>query len=356
MQTIISGIQQIGIGVSNVQDAWNWYIRNFGMDILIFDDHNTAAIMLPHTAGRPREKHAVLAINMQGGGGFEIWQHLGKTPEKPKFNLNLGDLGIFVAKMKCLDIKKAYQFLKSNNVNLLSEISNAPSGKAHFFVKDPYDNIFEFIEESNCFKKEKSLNGGTFGCIIGVSNIDNARKIYSDILGYDEVVYENTGIFEDFTSLPGGKNQFKRVLLKHSQQRKGGFSRLLGPSEIELVQVLDRTPVYIYKDRIWGDLGFIHLCFDIYGMDTLREKCKENGVPFTVDSSSNFEMGDAAGHFSYIADPDGTLIEFVETHKVPILKKIGWYLNMKNRNHEKPLPDWMLRTLSFNRRKAVTHP
>ena len=33
-------------------------------------------------------------------------------------------------------------------------------------------------------------------------------------------------------------------------------------------------------------------------------------------------MGEAAGHFSYIQDPDGTLIEFVETHKVPILKKL----------------------------------
>jgi len=88
-------------------------------------------------------------------------------------------------------------------------------------------------------------------------------------------------------------------------------------------------------------------------MATLREECKEKGFAFTVDSSNNFEMGDAAGHFSYIADPDGTLMEFVETHKVPILKKIGWYLNMKNRNHEKSLPDWMLRTLSFNRKKAV---
>ena len=353
MKTIISGIQQMGIGVSNVEEAWNWYIKYFGMDILIFDDHNTAEFMLPHTAGKPREKHAVLAINMQGGGGFEIWQHLGKTPEKAKFELNLGDLGIYVAKMKCADVKKTYQFFKSNNLNLLGEVTKAPSGKEHFFVKDPYDNIFEFVEESNCFKKEKSLNGGVFGCIVGVSDINNARKVYSDILGYDEVVYEKSGKFDDLSSLPGGKNEFKRVLLKHAQARKGGFSRLLGPSEIELVQVLDRSPQYIYKDRIWGDLGFIHLCFDIYGMATLREECKEKGFAFTVDSSNNFEMGDAAGHFSYIADPDGTLMQFVETHKVPILKKIGWYLNMKNRNHEKSLPDWMLRTLSFNRKKAV---
>jgi hypothetical protein len=60
-------------------------------------------------------------------------------------------------------------------------------------------------------------------------------------------------------------------------------------------------------------------------------------------------MGEAAGHFAYIEDPDGTLIEFVETHKLPILKKLGWYLDLRKRNAYKPLPDWMVRLLRFSR-------
>ena len=35
---IISGIQQMGIGVVNVDEAWKWYIDQFGMDCRIFDD------------------------------------------------------------------------------------------------------------------------------------------------------------------------------------------------------------------------------------------------------------------------------------------------------------------------------
>ena len=62
-------------------------------------------------------------------------------------------------------------------------------------------------------------------------------------------------------------------------------------------------------------------------------------------------MGDAAGHFTYIEDPDGTLIEFVETHKIPILKKIGWNLNLMKRNKLKALPNFMLKTLAWNRVK-----
>ena len=60
-------------------------------------------------------------------------------------------------------------------------------------------------------------------------------------------------------------------------------------------------------------------------------------------------MGEAAGHFTYIEDPDGTLIEFVETHKVPVLKKIGWYLNLKNRKAENSLPNWMVKCMAMNR-------
>ena len=149
---------------------------------------------------------------------------------------------------------------------------------------------------------------------------------------------------------------FRRVLLKHSKARLGGFSRLFGPSEIELLQVTSREPEKIFKDRYWGDLGFIHLCYDIIGMKALRKECYEKGFPFTVDSDvspkgESFDMGEAAGHFSYIEDPDGTLIEFVETHKIPILKKLGWYLDLQKRNPEKPLPDWILKALKYSRIK-----
>jgi hypothetical protein len=41
----------------------------------------------------------------------------------------------------------------------------------------------------------------------------------------------------------------------------------------------------------------------------------------------------------------------VETHKVPVIKKIGWYLNLKNRQPGKFLPNWMLKAMAFNRVK-----
>jgi len=354
MSYIISGIQQIGIGVSDVHKAWKWYRQAFGMDVPIFEEEAEANLMLPYTGGKGWKRHATLAVNLQGGGGFEIWQYTGRTPEPPKFDIALGDFGIYAAKIKSRDVKKTFELFQSKGYDLVSELAKDPAGNAHFFVKDPFGNLFQVVPADTWFGQTKSLTGGPYGCIIGVSDIKKSRKLYSDILGYDEVVYDQTGEFDDLASLEGGRHTFHRVLLKHSQPRQGGFSRLLGPSQIELVSLqgaTDRTPRKIYENRFWGDLGFIHLCFDIFGMKAMEEKCKANGFPFTIDSSNSFDMGEAAGHFSYIEDPDGALIEFVETHKIPILKKIGWYLDLRKRKPEKPLPNWMLKALAMNRVK-----
>ncbi len=349
---IISGIQQIGIGVSQVYEAWKWYRQHFGMDIPMFDEAAEAALMLPYTGGEPRSRHAILALNIQGGGGMEIWQYTSRTPVAASFTPQLGDLGIHIAKIKSKDVKLSYQFLKQKNANLLTEVISSPEGAPHFFLKDPYGNIFEVVSSNDWFKNTGISTGGMYGCIIGVSDIDQSLKLYSEVLGYDQVVYDKTDKFDDLNALEGGNGKFRRILLRHKKEsRKGAFSRMLGQSEIELIEAKDRKGKKIFENRLWGDLGYIHLCFDVNRMSELKEFCQSKGFPFTVDSNPGFDMGEAAGHFSYIEDPDGTLIEFVEAHRIPIMKKINWYLDLRSRDPEKPLPNWMLKTLALNRVK-----
>jgi catechol 2,3-dioxygenase-like lactoylglutathione lyase family enzyme len=291
---------------------------------------------------------------MDGGGGFEIWQYTSRNTEKANFKIQLGDYGLYSCKIKSRDIHKSFEHMKTNGADLVSDVQESPSGLKHFFVKDPNGNIFNIVESNDFFSNTNhpSNCGGVYGSVIGVSDIDKSLKVYQDILGYDKVLSDKTGVFKDLKGLKSGETQFRRVLLTHSKDRKGPFSKLLGSSQIELIQSLERTDCQkIFKDRYWGDWGFIHLCFDIQGMDSLMKECASKGFPFTVDSSNSFDMGEAAGRFSYIEDPDGTLIEFVETHKVPIMKKFGWYLNLKNRKPEKDLPKWMIKTMGLNKIK-----
>lgn len=351
MKKNIVGIQQVGIGIPNVHEAFKWYRQHFGMDIPVFEEAAEANLMLPYTGGKPHQRHAILAINMKGGGGFEIWQYTSRTPQPAAFELQPGDYGIFCARIKTADVQAAFHFLKSKKVNLPGHIVKAPDGSEHFFVKDPYGNLFDVVKSDDFFSHGKHLMGGPSGCMIGVSDLERSKKFYKEILGYDTVVYEGSEISEEFKTFQPGNNRIQRALLTHSKPRTGSFSKLLGKSHIELVKVHGRTPQKIFENRFWGDLGFIHLCFDVTGMEEIKKECESLGHPFTVDSAQSFDMGEAAGRFSYIEDPDGTLIEFVETHKIPIFKKIGWYLDLRKRNPEKPLPDFMLKAMALNRVK-----
>jgi catechol 2,3-dioxygenase-like lactoylglutathione lyase family enzyme len=346
---VISGIQQVGIGVKDAEQAWTWYRKHFGFDVPIFKDAARASLMTRYTSGIAETRYAILAMNLQGGGGFEIWQYTSKEPQAAHQKHQLGDTGIFAVKLKTGNVEKCYHSLKSKGVTIVSHLAQSPDGRSHFFVSDPYNNIFEITESTSWFKVGSFPNGGVNGVVIGVSDMEQALPVYKNLLHHPVVGYDSTESFDDLKSIEGGNGAVRRVLLKAGSPCRGAFGNLLGSTEIELIEAKERKPAKIYESRNWGDLGFIHVCFDVRGMKQLSASCSAAGRAFTVDSSNSFDMGKAAGHFSYIEDPDGTLIEFVETHKIPIIEKLGLFLNIKNRAPEKPLPNWMLGMLALNR-------
>ncbi len=351
MNAIITGIQQVGIGVTDVDEAWRWYRKHFGMDVPIFRDSAEAPFMTRYTDDTVHARTAVLALNLKGGGGFEIWQFTSRTPEPPRFQIQPGDLGINSASLKTADISSLFDRHKTEGIALSDEVGVTPSGTPSYYVRDLYGNLFQIVESNEIFARTSHACGGVSGVAIGVRDIEQAGRLYSDVLGYATVEYDRSGVFDDLRGVDGGQTRLRRVLLRQSRPGLGSFGRLFGLTAIELISTLEREPRKIYQDRLWGDCGFIHVCFDVKHMDTLKELSAERGFPFTVDSAGSFDMGEAAGRFAYAEDPDGTLIELVETFRMPILAKLRLYLDLRKRRPEKPLPNWMLKVLKFTRVK-----
>ena len=144
---LISGIQQMGVGVKNLHEAWEWYRKFFGMDVPIFEEEAEARLMLPYTGGKPRMRHAVLAVNLQSGGGFEIWQYKSRQPKEVKNEILAGDLGIFACKMKVKNIEEALRIYREKGAEVLGEPDVDPLGRKTFFIKDPYNNLFQFVRK-----------------------------------------------------------------------------------------------------------------------------------------------------------------------------------------------------------------
>lgn len=343
----ISGIQQVGIGCESSPETFKWLRKTFGIDVQIFDDEAEAPLMTPYTGGEVHKRRAILAMNMNGGGGAEIWQFTSrKSAPGPK--VQWGDLGINAVKIKTTHIQKAYDAVSKHAP--CTQPAADPAQNGNFWVKDPAGNNYEVVVDKSWFKKNDFMQGGFCGAMIGVSNIDISIAFYQNGLGVNHIEYDVTGKFNDLGE--EYKNQtFRRALLTFKNPQTAPFSKLLGDIQIELIQCLDRVPVKLYENRYWGDLGFIHLCFDVPDMQRLSKNLAKFKYPLTVDSGDTFDMGESGGRFAYVEDPDGTLIEMVETHKVPILKKFGWYLNLKKRGQDKPLPNWMVSLMGLNKIK-----
>ena len=348
---LICGIQQVGVGVQDFAGEVRWCGKALGIDVRVFEDRGEAALMLPYTGGVPQERRALLAVNIQGGAGLEIWQYTKRTPRAPGFAVQPGDLGICCARIKARDPRKARARMEAADVPDMGPARSDPSGEPTFFVRDPQGLAFQVVRGIDWLSRGHSPTGGVSGCMIGVSRMEKSLPFYQGLLGYDRIVYDKTGIFEDLADLGAGSSAVRRVLLEPSAPPRGAFSPLLGSSRLELVQALDRTPRRIFGDRFWGDPGFIHLCFDVRGMDALKIHCEAAGFPFTVDSGGSFSMGGAAGRFAYVEDPDGTLIEFVETYRLDIAKKWGLHIDLYRKAPEKALSRLMLRALGLNRIK-----
>ena len=351
---MISGIQQIGVGTVDFRKSWNWYIDMFGIDIRILEDDTVAERMLPYTGGKPQKRHACIAVNLQGGGGFEIWQYSDRKPEPCPFEIAVGDLGIFAAKLKCRDVLSFHKHI-SAKWNSCTEPEMLPDGSPCFYIKDLYGNTFQIIENKEVFIEQHRLTGGMAGAVIGVTDMERSLRFYKEVLGYDTVKCDFTGPYSNHDIMPEARKRCRRVILT-APKLKGAFAELFGYSEIELVQALEHTPRKIYGGRYWGDPGFIQICFDVTGMDAMKKFCAEKGHPFTVDScpdGETFDMGDASGRFAYIEDPDGTLVELVETGKVPIVKKLGFGIDMTKRNPSKPLPKILFRLMGLVMKEKI---
>lgn len=353
MYKTINGIQHIGVGVPNHAESWKWYRQNFGMDICFFNGAAEAPLMQIYTKGEVINKQAAMISNLHGGCAMEVVSPISFTATNAKVEFELGDLGIFAASVKAPNLEKAYEFFSNNGTEVLGGIKESPIGRKSFFIKDPNGLLFQITQGKSWFLSPKKVKmGGPSGVTIGVSDIDKSKTLYADILGYDKVMMDETGVFEDLKDVPGGNKKFRRVLLTQSNKPGGGFANLTGQTYIELLQALDYTPKKIYKDRMWGDIGFVHLGFDVRGMNELGEELSKKGFGFTCDTNDALTMGGSTSvHCTYIEDPDGTLIELIEVFKIPIIEKLGIFLNVEKRDPKKPLPNFMLKAMKYARIK-----
>lgn len=354
MKPKIGGILQIGIGAEDMPGTRKWYSEVLHFSSQVLEERSVTDLMTHYTGGKGHERQAAVVMNMAGSGGLEIWQYLSRIPKRPAKKGLLGDLGIYAIKLKTPDIQKAHQTL-STSVRL-SRITTDAWSRPGFFFTDPYGNHLQVVEEDSVYFKKPKPTSGAFGAIVGCSDLDRSVKFYEEVLGYEEVDRKQKSGLNDLSQLPATATTISRALLRKNSVATGGFSKFLGTSEIELIQTLDYKGQSLYEGRFWGDPGYIHICFDVRDMDQIKDFCENVGHPFQVDShetekGKSFDMGSVTSRVAYIDDPDGTAIEFVETHKVPLIPALGFVIDLEGGKRIKDVPKWVFQLIGLRKVK-----
>lgn len=345
---MINGIQQVGVGTTDVQKSFKWYRQNFGFNVAAFDEAAEAPLMTDYTGGKVHARHALFAVNLNGGGGMEIWSFTSRrSGDQHPFSLNRQ--GLLVTKIKCQNAKNCHPQINAKHTN---PIEKDPTGKSAFSLIDPWGNPYIASESDHWFNQKDNEFGGIEGIVIGVKDMDKAIEFYGKVLGIDKVIFDETKVFDDLKHLKDGGETYRRVRIEPSNRHTGAFSEVFGHYHIELLEVKSTEKGGHNMDgRYWGDQGFIHLCFDVNQMDQIKKRAEELKHPFTVDSGDSFSMGEAAGRFAYVEDPDGTLIELVEADKITVSKKFGWKLTLSPAQKKKPLPRFLFWFMGLNKVK-----
>jgi len=321
---MINSIQHIGIGVEDRESSFEFYGKGMGFSVPISNHTGNCSGVLP-IIEKDETRKVIIALNPYGGGLLEIFQYTSKKPKPPPKEIDLTYNGYLFYGLAVKNINKALEKVKQHNGIVIcshdyfTPLQNHNWKTAVFKDRDGIIvTMLEYPGSRVGHGSGRSKIGGVEYVAIGVSNLKQSLEFYTRILGYDEVVYVYEGTAPEWENLFGKGRKIKRALLRRSAKPHGMFRYFLHGGMIELMEVEGNIGKHNFEGRKWGDIGFMELCFDVNNIDDVLEKVTRKGAEIAVPPYKQDLGLNTMATFSYIKDPDGSLIEFADVQSLPV--------------------------------------
>ncbi|MBU1669893.1 MAG: VOC family protein [Actinobacteria bacterium] len=316
---MIDAFQHIGIGVTDIERSMDFYGRILGFRIKL-NDHEEPFEQMVSIIGSLCRMRVIMAANIRGGAAVELVQHTDSTPIPMPADARWGDIGYLAAGLKAFRLEDVVHRASTLGLEFVTPVASAESPEGVWrwaYLKDPDGLLLEALETPDLRAKGGAPRlGGFTHAVIGVSDMERSIAFYRDVIGFDGVVFDTSETPEGMEAATGGA-ACRTVTLKRTMKPASAFP--LDGGMVRLVQLADGGGKPLYEGRRWGDVGIMEMAMDVRDVvGTYRNAVELGASEFCGPTLMDMGMG-SVGSFAYVKDPDGNIVELVETRKLGYL-------------------------------------
>jgi catechol 2,3-dioxygenase-like lactoylglutathione lyase family enzyme len=311
--TVFRGVDHIGIGVGDVDEAIAFYGRHVGFDDVRFD-WSGAVPGLEAVAGRtPQARIAMLASSAAtpvGPGRIKLVQVLdGDGPPAPPAGQAWGEVGVCEVCLHVRGVEGVHRSLVAAGCEELMPPMSAAVVPHDVsldisYVADPWGTKIEMIEWTGLWR---SLPGepraeGVNHVAFGVADMARTRAFY-ERLGFTQLLFESTEFFDPMA--PWYRPPW------YAEQLPAQHMTMPMPSQGAAIEPVVLDPPGHDCRGEWGHLGPMEFAIGVSNLDAAVAELERRGVEVHGEPQS-VDVGGGQWRYVYFAEPDGNYVSLVE--------------------------------------------
>ena len=307
------GVNHVGIGVSEMNRALEFYGELLGFTEVMFDYTGSLPGMEAVT-GKPETKARVVMLKNRntgplGLGAIKLVQLLDSEKPEPCTVADTtlwGDVGIAEV---CFNTRVSTEkvFAELSKKGLQATLTPTRGcfppydTVSHYaYMRDPDNGLLEFVdwEMGKSLGTEPSVEGVNH-VGFGVSDIDRSLKFYRE-LGFTELVFDFTGaIYSMATMFPPNPPNIRCLMVANYY---GAW--------IEPIQLLPPHKPKASKEG-WGHLGSMEFGVGVSNIEKAYDELQKKGMEFLCPPQT-VEVSSGQWKYAYVIEPDGLYVSLIE--------------------------------------------
>lgn len=311
--SVFRGVDHVGIGVGDVDEAIAFYGRHVGFDDVRFDWTGEVPGLESIAGGAPRARIAMLASGAAtpvGPGRIKLVRVLdGEGPPAPPEGQAWGEVGVCEVCLHVRGVEGVHASLVAAGCEeLMPPMSAAvvPNDVALdiSYVADPWGTKIEMIEWTGLWR---SLPGparpeGVNHVAFGVTNMARTRTFY-ERLGFTELLFESTEFFDPMAPWYQAPWYSSELPAQHMTMPMPAQGAAIEPV------VLD-PPGHDCRGA-WGHLGPMEFAIGVSNLEQGIAELARQGIEL-VGEPQAVDVGSGEWRYAYFAEPDGNYVSLVE--------------------------------------------